>query len=296
MCAGMRMRMDTGVGMGMCRWVFDEMRALTAVAFRFRDVVEPSNCVMALASAARHFPPEHAMSAPYLFEEWAPQQILDLLAVLTPHRMCITHVSQCHTAVATMREPWYGTAFTVAPIDEAELQAWASVAPVPELRWPEPNPFIPTDFALACDAAVPAGPRGDAALKVVPKLLRDDSLAAVWHKTDATFRRPKLNVYMEVVAPCAYASPDAACLTRLLFRLITDELTEFAYPAGAPARPPSCDRRARRPTPPSGAPRAEACSGASADVPSPPLPVPPTAAQSAPASTTTRSTRRRGSG
>ena len=38
-------------------------------------------------------------------------------------------------------------------------------------------------------------------------------------------------VYLDVVTPAAYASPAAAMQTAIYFRLLQDELTEFAYPA-----------------------------------------------------------------
>jgi len=65
----------------------------------------------------------------------------------------------------------------------------------------------------------------------VPRLLRKDNLAQLWHKTDATFRRPKTALMMDIASPAAYVSPEAACFTRLLFRLLQDELTEYVYPA-----------------------------------------------------------------
>ena len=64
-----------------------------------------------------------------------------------------------------------------------------------------------------------------------PTLLQDESLVEVWHKIDRTFRRPKTNLNLDVVAPAAYASAGAAILSGILFRMLSDELTEFAYPA-----------------------------------------------------------------
>ena len=56
-------------------------------------------------------------------------------------------------------------------------------------------------------------------------------MCEVWHKVDRTFRRPKTNLYMDVLAPAAYESPRGAILTAICFRLLGDELTEYAYPA-----------------------------------------------------------------
>ena len=141
-------------------------------------------------------------------------------------------------------EPWYSTQFGVTPISAELLSACARAkdhpAAIAHLRWPLPNPFIPTDFTLVCDSeefkAQPPppkreGPVGVGALSVSPRLLREDGLAAVWHKTDSTFRRPKSHLFMDIVVPAVYASPEASSLTRLFFRLVNDELTEFVYDA-----------------------------------------------------------------
>ena len=225
-------------------WVFEEMRDLGAVSFRFRDTIEPSSAVLALVATMQLHPPKHALSAPFIFSDFsdfAAKEVHALLGLLTPQRACVVHVAKEHEGKAVRREPWYGTAFTVDAIVPELLRTCTAAAADPALRWPEPNPFIPTDFALVCDqpdetkSAQSSSQRpateGRNPTCISPSLIREDGLAKLWHKTDATFRRPKTNVWLEVIAPAAYSSPAAACLTRLFFRLVTDELTEFAYPA-----------------------------------------------------------------
>jgi len=216
--------------------VHDEMHDLGKVSFRFRDTVDPSSAVLSVVASLQLHPPKHALSAPFLFEEFAADEISALLALLTPERACVVHVARDHEAIATMREPWYDTSYHVSQMTDKLLAACAAVEVHSSLAWPEPNPFIPTDFALVCDApgAPPAKVVAGAdsnPTKISPTLVREDGLAKLWHKADATFRRPKANIFMEVMTPAAYAAPSAACLTRLFFRLVNDELTEFAYPA-----------------------------------------------------------------
>ena len=63
----------------------------------------------------------------------------------------MTHVSRRHAAVATEQEPWYGTAYSAAPLRAELLDGWAAASPHAALQLPPPNPFIPTDFTLAAD-------------------------------------------------------------------------------------------------------------------------------------------------
>ena len=230
--------------------IWDEMRDLGSVGFRFRDSVEPSNAALSLAGAMQLYPPEELMSAPYMYSEWDPDAIRQLLSLLSPSRFNLIHTTKQHDAAElTLAEPWYGTRFAVRPLSQELIGACAKATPAlptaeGKLRWPDPNPFIPTDFTLACDlpseqdaaAAAAArstysGPRGPGPLAVAPRLIREDGLAKLWHKTDSTFRRPKTHLFLDIVVPAVYASPGASSLTRLFFRLVNDELTEFTYPA-----------------------------------------------------------------
>ena len=53
---------------------------------------------------------ESALSGSYHFEEFAPEQIGQILACLAPHNCLVTHVSHRHAAAATLWEPWCGAA------------------------------------------------------------------------------------------------------------------------------------------------------------------------------------------
>ena len=138
----------------------EEMRELGALSLRFLDTTEPQQAVLGLVNAMHLYAPQHLISAPYIFDSFDAAAVVELLGQLTPSRATIFHLSRRHEPVATMREPWYGTAYTVAPIEPALLEAWAGVSVHEGLHWPEPNPFVPTDFTLACDRDGPGGGGG----------------------------------------------------------------------------------------------------------------------------------------
>ena len=220
-------------------------------------------CDLHLAQALPQVAPRDALSSSFLYEEWAPQQITELLARLSPRRACITHIAPQYAATATAREPWYGTAYSVSPISEALLIACESPPTRSDLRWPDANPFIPTDFDLVADAHGPssdvAAPTTDApapsgakstpgcasAAAVLasalasrgvlspPSLIHSTPLTELWHKVDRTFRRPKTHLFMDVVAPAAYRSPNSAILTGICLRMINEQVP-----------PPRCHRAA----------------------------------------------------
>ena len=225
---------------GPAEWVYAECRDIGAMSFRFKEPEEPIDAACGLASSLQLYPPAEVLCAPYLFRAFDAPAISRLLALLTPERASVVHVSERHTAKADCREEWYGTAFACEPPSAEELAAWRGAAAEIDaaLALPQPNPFIPTEFGLACDAASAAADNAAAdnappppSPPVFPRLLRDDEWLRLWHKTDATFRRPKANVYIDLLAPAAYHSPPAAVLTRIFSKQLADELTEFSYHA-----------------------------------------------------------------
>ena len=237
------------------RWIFDEIGGVSRMRLAFLDAVDPAQATLHMAQALQQVPARHALVGSFLYDVWAPEQISDLLAQLSPQHANIVHVSPRHATTAMQREPWYGTAYSIAAISEELMAECESPPQQAALRWPEPNPFIPSDFALVCDTipatesaaapavAAPVTPMDESGSSTLaaalasrgvlsaPLLIHDDAVLEVWHKVDRTFRRPKSHLYMDVVAPAAYTSPASAMLTALTFRLIVDDLTEFAYPA-----------------------------------------------------------------
>jgi secreted Zn-dependent insulinase-like peptidase len=120
---------------------------------RFQDAIEPSQLALHSTQALmQRIPARHALTSSFLYDDWRPDEITALLDLLTPRRAIVVHLSPQHAAAANLHEPWYGTAYSVAPISDELVAACANPPPWEgELRWPEPNPFVPTEFALLCD-------------------------------------------------------------------------------------------------------------------------------------------------
>ncbi len=69
------------------RWraVFDECAALGELAFRFRDEAPPCETASTLSQCLGWYPAEAVLSGSYLFDEFAPEQIAEILRCLSPH-------------------------------------------------------------------------------------------------------------------------------------------------------------------------------------------------------------------
>jgi len=143
-------------------WVYSEMADLGKLSLQFGDALAPRDAVLAHATSMPLYAPRHIISAPHIFDHFDTEAIHHLLDLLTPERMCVFHASRVHADVADMREPWYDTPYSVECVAADLAHTWAKAEAHPdELRWPEPNPFIPKDFQLACDAAATLAPPKD---------------------------------------------------------------------------------------------------------------------------------------
>ncbi|CAN0499175.1 unnamed protein product, partial [Ectocarpus sp. 12 AP-2014] len=131
-------------------------------------------------------------------------------------------------------EPYYGSEYSYEAISDDLIESWETCGRREELRLPEPNPVIATDFTLRSPPPQQQQEEGGAAASsapVGPSLIRDDDSCRVWHKTDALFRKPKLNIRIRLVNPVLYDSPESLVFANLLVDLLKEDLNEELYMA-----------------------------------------------------------------
>lgn len=103
-------------------------------------------------------------------------------------------------------------------------QGWLSCGENSNLRLPEPNLFIPTDFSILDIEA-------ENSEKVHPVIILDTPLMRVWYKQDTEFLKPKSFIAFDFSNPIVYSDPLNCNLTHLFVQLFKDSLTEFLYSA-----------------------------------------------------------------
>lgn len=101
-------------------------------------------------------------------------------------------------------------------------QEWCNCGLNTNLKFPLPNPFIPTDFTLyAVDDSV----------KPYPVILHDTPVMRVWFKQDTEFLKPKTIMNFHFTSPLAYSDPLNCNLTHMFVQLYKDQLNEYLYEA-----------------------------------------------------------------
>jgi len=206
---------------GVSEQIFEEMKALAEMNFNFRDKQNPMSVVTNMASAMQMYPVEHTLLGMYgVPMEFNPAAIHEVLDCITPDKLMLMWSSKRHAGEVKDTEPIYGTQYEVSPIPQEYITTWGCTEPSEELFVPDPNPFVPTDFAII-----------EPVQQDAPEVVSVDNHHRLWYMPDKMFKTPKAYMYMEIICAEAYATPEHAVQTRLLVKLVNDYLNPLAYPA-----------------------------------------------------------------
>lgn len=152
------------------RWAYDEQAAIAQMRFRFQEEEDASEFVSGLASDLFFYAPHDVLAGQYLFEDWDPALVTELLNGMTPSAvrldLCTRQYDETKAALlakgwpgaADGQEPWFGFPYVQGQLPEDLLRGWADAKPSADIALPQRNDYLPTDFTLRCDqqAAQPA--------------------------------------------------------------------------------------------------------------------------------------------
>ena len=198
---------------------FSEMKKMAEIGFRFREKEDPIDYARYLAATMQEVPAEDAVVSRWLYDEYRPDLVNEILSYLNPENLQMVQVApQMET---DRKEKWYGIDYAVKEIDQEQIESWKKVEANPRLALPEPNPFIPDNVEL-----------NDSSIKEpYPVLLQDSPSLRIWYKADDTFNVPKANIQVQMATRDAYQTAKKAAMTKLFVLQLKDQLNEFTYPA-----------------------------------------------------------------
>uniref|UniRef100_A0A5K4FBS3 Insulin-degrading enzyme n=1 Tax=Schistosoma mansoni TaxID=6183 RepID=A0A5K4FBS3_SCHMA len=154
------------------RWIFDEIQT-----YNMQDV----------------------LTSPLLATVYNPNLIKKLLTSLNPDNSRIFVLSKTFTDKCVEEEPWYYTKYLATDIPESTLSVWRNSSTNPELRFPEPNPFIATEFDLVQNK-YPTNAE-------IPELLIETDMSRIWYFQDREFNLPKGFIKFHIVSLSTFCSP-----------------------------------------------------------------------------------------
>ncbi|KAL5197066.1 hypothetical protein ABZP36_000578 [Zizania latifolia] len=206
---------------GTPKWIFDELVAICETRFHYGDKISPINYVVGISSKMQIYPPEDWLIASSVPSKFSPDTIQSILNKLTPHNVRIFWESKKFEGHTNLKEPWYGTSYSVEAVPPSIIQKWVNKAPMEDLHLRKPNIFIPSDLSL----------KNVEEKASFPFMLRKTLFSRVWYKPDTMFFTPKAYIKMNFHCPLSHSSPESTVLTGIFTRLLMDYLNDYAYDA-----------------------------------------------------------------
>lgn len=212
------------------KWIFDEMKGMAEVDFRFQQKSRASNFTsMTSGTMQKPLPRERLLSGISLIRKFDSEAISKGLSWLRTDNYRLTIVSQQFPGDWDQKEKWYGTEYKVQRIptdfEEAVSRAGETTSQnrIPELFLPHVNEFIPAKLDVnKIEVSEPSK---------APKLIRNDEGARTWWKQDDQFWVPKGNVIVSLRNPLASATPANSVKSKMYCELVNDALVEYSYDA-----------------------------------------------------------------
>ncbi|KAL1964359.1 hypothetical protein VTN77DRAFT_7044 [Rasamsonia byssochlamydoides] len=212
------------------QWIFDEMKNLAEVDFRFKQKSPASRFTSRLSSVMQKpYPREWLLSGSNLLRKFDPEAISHALSYLRADNFRLMIVSQHFPGNWDSKEKWYGTEYKVEKIPEdflSDIRGALASTPetrIPDLHMPHKNEFIPTRLSVEKkDVPQPAK---------APKLIRHDDHVRLWYKKDDRFWVPKATVHVTLRNSLVWATPANHVKAKLYCELVKDALVEYSYDA-----------------------------------------------------------------
>ena len=222
----------------------DELKAMSAMNFRFREVGDPVDFSSSAAELLfdTSLTPERFLHGNDLDDtEFDPALTKAFMERLRPENCLVVETNSDLTSDETWdTEKWYGAVSKATPLTIEQKQAWEFPSDMDErLQMPELNAYIPTDFSLRCDDDENMPSNGDSTkplikeeeIRIRPEVLVNEPNLRLWHKMDRFWRVPKTFLRLSILSNHAYSSPRAITYNRIFQRVLNDDLNSFVYNA-----------------------------------------------------------------
>lgn len=210
--------------MGPQKRIYDEIKLIEDISFRFTDEKSPDDYVEDLSESMHYYPPEDYITGSELYFEYDPEAITMVLNHLVPEKMNITITSNIHEKeiIYDLKEPWFGTPYTVKDIPAEWMQMWSESLPSSDMDVPQPNQFLTTDFTLLPE---------DQNNQEYPLKVVDTPYYELWYKQDHKFHLPTAYYNIYLISPLFTETVLSQCKTEILIQLLIIQLTETLYSA-----------------------------------------------------------------
>jgi len=207
-------------------WFWNELKQLSDIDFRFREPEDASEYAERLVADIRKYAPEDALRGADLFESFKPDEISEIVNLMTPEKALILVQNHAWTDDGddVEKERWIGFPYKKQELTDATLTRWRDADAGTLLHYPDPNPYIARDFELR---ATP-GEHQEQQL-FAPNIVHECKVMRLWHRLDDRFNQPRACMYFQISLPNIPKGAFGMMLTQLFVAMIEDSVNESLY-------------------------------------------------------------------
>ncbi|KAJ6224234.1 hypothetical protein RDWZM_002779 [Blomia tropicalis] len=217
--------------------IYNEIKLVNEMKFHFRDKFDPQTYVKFLCGNMHIYPFLYAVSGRALFGPFNPQEINNVLNMITLENFNLQVISPIFKQHGlTFRiDPIYGTEYVIERLPETSLNRWRNPPFNPNLTLPCPNEYIPQNFTLKgaqqqqqqqSNQQQPNQQPND-----IPSLVFSKDNIKVWHLLDTKYLVPKAFYGFVFKSPLINDSPLNTNLVGLFLKLFYDYINQKFYAA-----------------------------------------------------------------
>ena len=206
-------------------WVFEELKLISDLEFRYKSKENAMQYVHVLASSMQKHPPKDVISALNLVIDYSPEEISELVELLTPKNAIVFLIGKNNSDESWETEKWYVPEYKITKMTEELTEKLTNSSfSDPEIRldYPPKNHFLPTEFNILAETAGKE-----------PKLIADLSGFSVRHVCDTSFKKDFVQslVYIKCGDVGYWATPLGYVLAKIWVKLFIDSVKETTYMA-----------------------------------------------------------------
>ncbi|XP_037722249.1 nardilysin [Drosophila subpulchrella] len=206
---------------------YKELQQIANNNFRFQIELPSIDNVQSIVECLNYLPSKDVLTGPQLYFQYDESD----LELLRQHldkfnfNIMISSYMPYEDNEYDQKEPWFGTQYKSISMPPKWLKMWQEPSTLKELQFPQPNPFVTTDFTLHwVEAGKPHVSRS-------PKALIRNDLCELWFRQDNIFQLPDGYINLYFITPLVRESVKHYMLGVLYTYLVEFTIAEQLYPA-----------------------------------------------------------------
>jgi insulysin len=166
-----------------------ELKTMSILAYEYQTQLPAFDAVSSMIESVLSQPlityPDHD----YILDSHQQESAKKVLAQLSPENCIFFLVAKPELSGinADRTEKWYGSSYSVKPIQANQLEALEKITLSDELKLPDPNPLIPQNFTIAAKRQDPQ-----------VELLLKEPIGKLYYEQDLQFLTPTTSVLMQM--------------------------------------------------------------------------------------------------